>query len=124
MNAHKLNRGRRRTISGLAGVIAAACVALVLAGCGGGGTELSNGNLSFTNPTLDLNPGTYWITAWVVRPETTGNPPGGEWLWNETTVVTGSQAFVDNPGLQYLGLYGITTTPVPGGVAVGMRVRF
>ncbi len=33
------------------------------------GTEDSSGNLNFTGLNINLAPGTYWITAWVVRPD-------------------------------------------------------
>jgi hypothetical protein len=59
------------------------------------GTEDANGNLTFTLPNVFLAPRMYWITAWVVRAEL---PTGGQWFWDETTPVHGSEFFIQNPG--------------------------
>jgi hypothetical protein len=67
--------------------------------------------LVFTNLNIDLAPGTYWISAWVDRPFA----GGGQWFWDETTPVTGSEFFIHNPG----GGFGFGTSPVPGSVVTG-----
>jgi hypothetical protein len=80
------------------------------------GTEDSNGNLNFTGLNIHLNPGTYWLTAWVVRPVA-----GGNWLWNYTDDGNpiGSEFLIQNPVGGYpgntLGLTGLT----PGSVFCG-----
>jgi hypothetical protein len=74
------------------------------------GTEVG-ANLAFTGLSIDLAPGTYWISAWVNRPFA----GGGQWFWEETLPVQGSQFFVHNPG----GGFGFGTTPVPGTVVTG-----
>jgi hypothetical protein len=70
------------------------------------GTEDSNmasptfGSLFFSGFNIVLNPGTYWITAWVVRPVA-----GGNWLWNFTDDGSpiGSEFLIQNPGGQLPG---------------------
>jgi hypothetical protein len=59
----------------------------------------STANLVFTTP-ITLEAGRYWISGWVERPETLGNPPGGQWFWNETDYGNpiGSDFFWQNPG--------------------------
>jgi hypothetical protein len=53
-----------------------------------------------------LDPGTYWITAYVTRPF--GN--GGQWfLGTSNQAVSGSEAYAYNPG----GAFNFGTTPVP-----------
>ncbi len=61
------------------------------------GTEDSSGNLNFTGLNISLAPGTYWITAWVVRPEL---PTGGQWFWSMTDAGSpnGSEFYIQNPG--------------------------
>ena len=61
------------------------------------GTEDSSGNLNFSGPNVFLAPGTYWISAWVVRPEL---PTGGQWFWSMTDVgnPVGSEFLIQNPG--------------------------
>jgi hypothetical protein len=61
-----------------------------------GGTEDSNGNLNFSGLNTFLAPGTYWITAWLNRPELTG----GQWFWDMTNVGNpmGSEFYIQNPG--------------------------
>ncbi len=61
-----------------------------------GGTEDANGNLNFNGLSTFLSPGTYWITAWVNRPELTG----GQWFWDMTNAGNpiGSEFFIQNPG--------------------------
>jgi hypothetical protein len=67
------------------------------------GTE-SGANLSISFGAQTLSAGNYWISAYVVRPISSG----GQWFWNESSPVTGSQAFVYNPG----GSFGHGTAPV------------
>jgi hypothetical protein len=66
------------------------------------GTEDSAHNLQFNGLNVVLTPGTYWITAWVVRPEI----PGGQWFWFNTTTtmggIIGSEAYIQNPQGQLL----------------------
>ncbi len=58
------------------------------------------GNLNFTGLNITLNPGTYWITAWVLRPVA-----GGNWLWDyaEFGAPIGSEFLIQNPGGEYPG---------------------
>jgi hypothetical protein len=60
-----------------------------------GGVE-QDGNLVFSNLNIFLAPGTYWITAWVDRPELTG----GQWFWDMTNAgqPNGSEFLIQNPG--------------------------
>jgi hypothetical protein len=60
-----------------------------------GGVEQS-GNLNFSNLSIFLAPGTYWVTGWVNRPELTG----GQWFWDMTNAGNpiGSEFFIQNPG--------------------------
>ncbi len=61
------------------------------------GSEDSHGNLNFSGLNMFLAPGTYWISAWVVRPEL---PTGGQWFWSMTDVgnPVGSEFLIQNPG--------------------------
>jgi hypothetical protein len=61
-----------------------------------GGTEDANGNLNFTNLSIYLAPGTYWIDALVVRPEL----PSGQWFWDTTNLGSPSASpfEIQNPG--------------------------
>jgi hypothetical protein len=64
-------------------------------------------NLIFNLGGITLTSGTYWLTAFVVR----DSGPAGQWLWNTTgEPVSGSEAFVHNPG----GGFGFGTSPVAG----------
>lgn len=76
------------------------------------GTEVTNGNLIFTNLNASLAPGTYWITAWVDRPLL---PTGGQWFWDETTPVRGSEYDFHNPG----NGFGYGSSAVPGSTISG-----
>ena len=70
-------------------------------------------NLTFDNggnPLFTLDPGTYWISAWVVRPFGGG---GGQWFWrrnNTNGPLNGSEHFFHNPG----GGFNFGTNPIPG----------
>jgi PEP-CTERM motif len=79
-----------------------------------GGTEDSSGNLNFTGLSMFLAPGTYWIDAWVVRPELTG----GQWFWSLTDYGNpiGSEFYIQNPGG---GLVPGATSPVPASQVLG-----
>ncbi|XVJ58194.1 MAG: hypothetical protein HEQ23_01850 [Tepidisphaera sp.] len=68
------------------------------------------GDLVFDLTGLSLGAGTYWLTAFVVRDFGTG----GQWFWNQTgDAISGSEAFVHNPG----GGFGFGTGSVPGSQA-------
>jgi len=66
-----------------------------------GGTEQVidplHANLNFTGQNVFLAPGTYWISAWVVRAEL---PTGGQWFWYTTDAGApiGSEFYIQNPG--------------------------
>jgi hypothetical protein len=62
-----------------------------------GGTEDASGNLNFSDLSVFLAPGTYWISSWVVRPEL---PIGGQWFWYTTDPGNpiGSESSIQNPG--------------------------
>ena len=79
------------------------------------GTEDASGNLNFTGLNITLSPGTYWITAWVVRPEL---PTGGQWFWSMTDYGNpiGSEFYIQNPGG---GLIPGAATAVPGSSVLG-----
>ncbi len=80
-----------------------------------GGTEDASGNLNFSGLSVFLAPGTYWISAWVVRPEL---PTGGQWFWDMTDVGNpmGSGFYIQNPGG---GLISGATNAVPGSTVLG-----
>ncbi len=80
------------------------------------GTEDANGNLNFTGLNIVLSPGTYWLTAWVVRPVA-----GGNWLWDYTNdgMPVGSEFLIQNPGGQYPGNSLGLTDLVPGSTYYG-----
>lgn len=67
--------------------------------------------LQFDLGGYQLDPGTYWISAWVVRPYTGGS----QWYWKRTTPIWGSEEYFHNPG----GGFGLGTDPVPGGDVFG-----
>lgn len=79
-----------------------------------GGTEDASSSLNFNGLSVFLAPGTYWITAWVVRPEL---PTGGQWFWSMTDVGNpiGSEFYIQNPG----GLISGATSAVPGSSVLG-----
>jgi hypothetical protein len=68
------------------------------------GVEI-DGNLVFSGLDIELDPGTYWISAWVERP----SDLGGQWFWDNTMTVTGSEFYLHNPG----GAFGFGTDPIP-----------
>ncbi len=59
-----------------------------------------------------LTPGTYWISAWVVRPFGGG---GGQWYWRRNASNNGSEHYFHNPG----GGFGYGTNPIPGSTVFG-----
>ncbi len=59
-----------------------------------------------------LTPGTYWISAWVVRPFGGG---GGQWFWRRNASNNGSEHYFHNPG----GGFGYGTNPIPGSTVFG-----
>ena len=63
-----------------------------------------------------LAPGTYWITAWVDRPEL---PTGGQWFWDTTNAGApiGSEFYIQNPGG---GLIPGASSAVPGSTVLGI----
>ncbi len=79
------------------------------------GTEDASGNLDFSGLNISLSPGTYWITAWVVRPELS---TGGQWFWSMTDAGSpiGSEFYVQNPGG---GLIPGATSAVAGSSVLG-----
>lgn len=65
-------------------------------------------NLVFNLNNIQLNPGTYWIAAWVVRQFGNG---GGQWFWlRRNPPVNGSEHYFHNPG----GGFGFGSDPIPG----------
>ncbi len=81
----------------------------------GFGKEVGHGSLliSFGNQTLTA--GSYWITAYVVRPFNNG---GGQWYWDRTLengTFTGSEEYFYNPG----GGFGFGTASIPGSTIFG-----
>lgn len=56
--------------------------------------------------------GSYWLTAYVVRPF----DPGGQWLWQATLPVRDSQEYFYNPG----GGFGLGSEPLPGAEVFGV----
>jgi hypothetical protein len=77
----------------------------------GNGLELANGSLDINFQSQPLQAGSYWITAFVVRPFLTG----GQWFWFRTTPINGSEEFFYNPG----GYFGLGTNSVPGSEEFG-----
>lgn len=71
-------------------------------------------NLVFDNGAtlFTLSPGTYWISAWVVRPFGGG---GGQWYWLRNGSSNGSEHYFHNPG----NGFGSGTNPIPGSVVFG-----
>jgi hypothetical protein len=66
----------------------------------------SGADLFFDFGGVTLAAGTYWVSAYVVRPDA-----AGEWSWNVRLPIGGSQARWHNPG----GGFGFGTSPVPLG---------
>lgn len=66
------------------------------------GTEIGS-NLVFTQP-VHLNPGAYFLTAYVTRLFT----GGGQWLFGESAPVNSSSYYEQNPG----GGFGFGTAPL------------
>jgi len=67
------------------------------------------------NQLFVLNPGTYWISAWVARPFGNG---GGQWFWarnNTNGPLNGSEHYFHNPG----GGFNFGTNPIPGSTVFG-----
>lgn len=81
-----------------------------------GGSEDASGNLNFTGLSIYLAPGTYWITAWVDRPELTG----GQWFWDLTDYGNphGSEFYIQNPGG---GLIPGASSAVPASTVLGTQ---
>jgi hypothetical protein len=75
------------------------------------GSEVGN-NLLFAFGGQVLPAGSYWLTAYVTRPFLTG---GGQWFWDKSSPVTGSESYFYNPG----GGFGHGTSPVPGSSFLG-----
>jgi hypothetical protein len=65
------------------------------------------------NQLFTLNPGIYWISAWVVRPF----GGGGQWFWRRNNTLNGSEHFFHNPG----GGFGYGTNPIPGSTVFGSQ---
>lgn len=87
-------------------------VAEIWSGLPGAGGIVASGNgiqvgedLVIDFAGTQLAAGDYWVTAYVVRPFDNG----GQWFWNTTTPVTGSEAYWWNPG----GGFGHGTDPIP-----------
>ena len=80
------------------------------------GSEDTSANLNFTGQNITLGPGTYWITAWVQRPELS---TGGQWFWSETNSGNpiGNEFYIQNPGGGLLG--GLAVDATPGSVVYG-----
>jgi hypothetical protein len=72
----------------------------------------SGADLQFNFGGALLLPGTYWLTAYVTRPVGGG---GGQWFWDTSVPVTGSQSFFYNPG----GGFARGTTPITGSPFLG-----
>ncbi len=64
----------------------------------------TDGDLVWDLTGITLGPGTYWLSAQVVRPF----EPGGQWYWRASNTTNGAHAMWHNPG----GGFGIGTDPV------------
>ena len=62
------------------------------------------GALTWDLTGITLGPGTYWISAQVVRPF----EPGGQWYWNASGTTNGAHAMWHNPG----GGFGLGGDPI------------
>jgi PEP-CTERM motif len=69
------------------------------------GSEDGAGSLNFSLGNALLPAGSYWLTAYVTRPDN----PGGQWFFDTSNLVQPSQAYVWNPG----GGFGFGTSPFP-----------
>ncbi len=82
----------------------------------GSGSEDSTGTLHINFNSQTLAPGSYWITAFVTRPfGFHGIRVGGQWFWDRTTPVNGSEEYFRNPS----GGFGFGRKPIPGSVVFG-----
>jgi len=86
------------------------------------GTEDDSGNLNFNGLNVYLAPGTYWIAAWVTRPELSD----GQWFWNMTNYGSpvGSEFYIQNEdgGLLQDGSGNpLALTPTPGSLVFGTQ---
>jgi hypothetical protein len=80
-----------------------------------GAEDLGTGTLTFDFGSQPLSTGHYWITVQIVRPYN----PGGQWLWQSTPHVQGSEHFSYNPG----GGYGMGNQPVSASKTTASRGR-
>ncbi|KEF42130.1 MAG: hypothetical protein ER33_07845 [Cyanobium sp. CACIAM 14] len=79
------------------------------------GTETGS-DLVFDPMGYVISPGTYWLSAQIVRPIT-----GGQWYWQESDTLTGADALWQNPGGGFG--YGPAPGPLPdGGQAFAFRI--
>jgi hypothetical protein len=76
----------------------------------GGGREAANGNLFINFGNVELTPGTYWVTSYVVR-----NSTFGQWFQGRRLPITGSEEFFYNPQ----GGFGFGTASIPGSQIFG-----
>lgn len=77
-----------------------------------GSEDAETGMLTIDFGEQVLPGGSYWLTAYVVRPF----DPGGQWLWQATTPVRESQEYFYNPG----GGFELGTEPLPGAEVFGV----
>ncbi len=77
----------------------------------GNGAEDAMGVLTIDFDGQTLDPGSYWITAFVTR----NDSAGGQWFWYATTPVTLSEAYLYNPG----NGFGLGSASIPGSTAYG-----
>lgn len=63
-----------------------------------------DGDLVWDLTGITLGPGTYWMSAQVVRPF----EPGGQWYWRVSDTMNGAHSMWHNPG----GGFGLGTDPV------------
>ena len=82
-------------------------------GAGYAGTE-GEQDMYFDLPDVYLGPGNWWITGWMGRPLTEG-----QWYWDATTTVTGSEACWQNPS----GGFGVGTALIPVQNVMGAPAR-
>ena len=75
------------------------------------GTQVGN-DLVFTGAWSVIGSGTIWLSANVVR----GFGAGGQWFENTRQPVTGSEAYLHNPG----GGFGLGSDPVPISAVTGV----
>jgi hypothetical protein len=77
------------------------------------GSEDDSGNLTFDFGGALLDVGTYWITAYIVRPF---DPRESEWFWRFFDPVSGSYAMWHNP----FGGWDLGTAPTSAGPAASV----